>query len=74
MSKWIKTEDELPPMYQPVLLIRDDEIMIGNLTDNEYEVGPPCFRCDFFDLEIKEVKHWMPLPPMPEELKDEQVD
>ena len=74
MNKWIKIEDELPPMYQQVLLICGDEIMIGNLTDKVYEFGPPCFKCDFFYFEIEEVKYWMSLPPMPKELKDEQVD
>ena len=73
MSDWIKTEDKLPPIETPVLIILNGKARIGELRwdhpgfEGTYEYyqywddpenDGQCWECAY-------VTHWQPLPELP---------
>ena len=65
LSGWVRTADRLPENGDDVLVCYDDEITIGCYVGNRW------YYVITRDLEYKadiwgRVKHWLPLPPLPE--------
>ena len=64
-SGWVRTDDRVPENGDDVLVCYDDEITIGCYVGNRW------YYVITRDLEYKadiwgRVKHWLPLPPLPE--------
>lgn len=81
MSEWVKVSEKLPDAFVWVLVISDKfpyPITIASHdgkiwdfadTDDTWTKGVSCY--DLFTIDIDDIKFWMPLPPTPEEPKDD---
>lgn len=66
MNEWIKTSEQLPPMYKRVLIcyVSAAQIDVATL---EHDHGIDLFNTDSEEIPLKRVQGWMPLPEPPEQ-------
>lgn len=63
MTNWISVEDRLPEANEKVLVVEKYGISCAYLWGG---CEKPYFVDDTEMIEIDNVTHWMPLPPLPE--------
>lgn len=71
--KWISVKNRLPEIGVPVLCLKKSkECFVGSYAGGNYSDNYAAFKHSDVNMAIG-VSHWMPLPELPEEIKNENV-